>query len=59
LIAGQNNEQLTPVQRELERQRRRLKSDDVEERRDALMRLVTEAPDASRVAAAGLSTRRR
>src|SRR6267143_2400293 len=56
LIAGQNNEQLTPVQRELERQRRRLKSDDVEERRDALMRLGNlKRPDASRVAAAGLT----
>jgi len=56
LIAGQNNEQLTPVQRELERQRRRLKSEDIEERRDALVRLGNlKRPDASRVAAAGLT----
>src|SRR6266850_7940392 len=56
LIAGQNNEQMTPVQRELERQRRRLKSEDIEERRDALMRLGNlKRPDASRVAAAGLT----
>ena len=56
LIPGQNNEHLTPVQRELERQRRRLKSEDIEERRDALMRLGNlKRPDASRVAAAGLT----
>jgi HEAT repeat protein len=56
LIAGQINEQLTPVQRELESQRRRLKSEDIEERRDALMRLGNlKRPDASRVAAAGLT----
>jgi HEAT repeat protein len=56
LISGQNNEQLTPVQRELEHERRRLKSEDIEERRDALMRLGNlKRPDASRVAAAGLT----
>ena len=38
-ISAQNNEQVTPMQRELERQRQRLKSEDTEERRDALMRL--------------------
>ena len=55
LIAGQSNEQLTPFQREIERQRQRLKSEDIEERRDALMRLGNlKRPDASRVAANGL-----
>ena len=53
---GQSSEQLTPVQREIERQRQRLSSGDVEERRDALMRLGNlRRPDASKVAAAGLS----
>jgi HEAT repeat protein len=56
LPAVQNNEQLTPLQREIERQRRRLKSEDIEERRDALMRLKNlKRPDAARVAVAGLS----
>ena len=55
-IMGQGNEQLTPVQREIGRQRQRLNSGDVEERRDALTRLGNlRRPDASRVAAAGLS----
>jgi len=55
-FAGQNNEQLTPIQREIERQRQRLKSEDIEERRDALMRLgLLKRPDASRVAVAGLT----
>ena len=54
-IIGQSSE-LTPVQREIERQRQRLNSGEVEERRDALMRLGNlRRPDASRVAAAGLS----
>lgn len=44
------------MQREIERQRQRLKSDDIEERRDALMRLSNlKRPDAARVAVAGLS----
>lgn len=56
LITGQNNEQLTPIQREIARQRQRLNSTDIEERRDALMRLGNlRRPDASRVATAGLS----
>ncbi len=56
LIAGQNNEQLTPIQREIARQRQRLNSADIEERRDALMRLGNlKRSDASRVAAAGLN----
>jgi HEAT repeat protein len=56
LITGQSNERLTPVQREIERQRQRLSSADVEARRDALTQLGNlKRPDASRVAAAGLS----
>ena len=53
---AQSGGQLTPIQREIERQRQRLSSSDVEERRDALMRLGNmKRPDASRVAAAGLN----
>ena len=56
LITRQNNEQLTSIQREIERQRQRLKSEDIEDRRDALMRLGNlKRPDAARVAAAGLT----
>jgi len=56
LIAGQNDQQLTPMQREIERQRQRLKSEDIEDRRDALMRLGNlKRADASRVAAVGLT----
>ena len=56
LTGGQHTEQLTPMQRELERQRQRLKSEDIEARRDALMRLGNlKRPDASRVAANGLA----
>jgi HEAT repeat protein len=56
LIAAQSNQQLTPIQRELERQRQRLKSEDIEERRDALMRLGNlKRADASRIAVAGLT----
>ena len=55
-IIGQGNERLTPIQREIERQRERLTSGDVEQRRDALTQLGNlRRPDASRVAAAGLS----
>jgi len=55
-FAGQNNEQLTPMQQEIARQRQRLSSADIEERRDALMRLGNlKRADASRVAAAGLN----
>jgi HEAT repeat protein len=54
--SGQGNEQLTPIQREIERQRQRLKSEDIEERRGALMRLGSlKRSDASRVAATGLT----
>ena len=53
---AQSGGQLTPIQREIERQRQRLSSSDMEERRDALMRLGNmKRPDASRVAAAGLN----
>lgn len=46
---------LTPLQLEIEKQRMRLSSPDVEERRDALMRLAAmHNPDASRVALLGL-----
>jgi len=49
-------DRLTPMQREIERQKQRLSSADVEERRDALMRLGNlKRPDASRAAAAGLN----
>jgi HEAT repeat protein len=48
--------ELTPMQREIERQRQRLESTEVEERRDALMRLGNlKRPEASRVAAKGVS----
>ena len=54
--AGQKSEPLTPMQREIERQQVRLKSEDIEQRRDALMRLGgLKRPDASRAAAAGLT----
>ena len=56
LSTGQGIEQLTPMQREIERQRQRLKSEDIEERRGALMRLGSlKRSDASRVAATGLT----
>ena len=51
----QGSDHLTPIQREIERQRQRLSSAEIEERRDALMRLASlERPEASRVATAGL-----
>jgi HEAT repeat protein len=57
--AGKQNaaqRELTPIQREIERQRQRLDSTEIEERRDALMRLGNlKRLDASRVAAKGLS----
>jgi HEAT repeat protein len=49
-------DRLTPVQREIERQRQRLSSLEVEERRDALMRLANlKRAEASRAAAAALN----
>src|SRR5437867_1081978 len=51
----QGSDHLTPIQREIERQRQRLSSAEIEERRDALMRLANlKRPEASRVATAGL-----
>ena len=48
-------DRLTPLQREIERQRQRLSSTEAEERRDALMHLGNlKRPDASRAAAAAL-----
>jgi HEAT repeat protein len=53
---GQNQNRLTPIQREIERQRQRLSSTEVEERRDALMRLGNlKRPEASRAAAGALN----
>lgn len=47
---------LTPLQLEIQKQQQRLASAEVEERRDALMRLgALRHPDASRAAASGLS----
>ncbi|HYE64156.1 MAG TPA: HEAT repeat domain-containing protein, partial [Pyrinomonadaceae bacterium] len=47
---------LTPLQREIERQRQRLASSDIEERRDAVMRLGwMKRPESSRVAASALN----
>jgi HEAT repeat protein len=53
--ASQGDDRLTPIQREIELQQKRLNSAEVEERRDALMKLRNfKRPDASRVAAVGL-----
>src|SRR3989475_3197128 len=52
---SQGSDHLTPIQREIERQRQRLSAAEIEERRDALMRLANlKRPEASRVATAGL-----
>jgi HEAT repeat protein len=52
----QNQNALTPVQREIEKQRTRLASSDAEERRDAVTRLgAMQRPDASRAAAQSLA----
>lgn len=52
----QAGDRLTPIQREIEHQRQRLSSADIEERRDALMRLGNlRRPEASQVAAGALS----
>ena len=54
--AAQESTRLTPVQREIERQRQRLGSLEVEERRDALMRLANlKRAEASRAAATALN----
>src|SRR5437660_4551853 len=53
---GQANDRLTPVQQRIEVQRRRLSSSEVEERRDALMKLgAMKHPDASRAALSALN----
>ena len=55
-VAGQESTRLTPIQREIARQRQRLDSLEVEERRDALMRLQNlKRPEASRAAVAALN----
>jgi len=49
-------DRLTPMQREIERQRQRLSSTEAEERRDALMHLASlKRPEASRAATAALN----
>jgi len=56
LLVGQGTDRLTPLQREIEKQRQRLSSPEAEERRDALMRLGNlHRPEASRTAAAALN----
>jgi HEAT repeat protein len=53
---GQNNDRLTPLQRRIEQQKQRLSSGEVEERRDALMKLgAMQHPDASRAAMTALN----
>ena len=53
---GSTVSELTPRQREIERQRSRMQSSDAEERRDAIMKLGSmRHPDSSRVAAIGLA----
>lgn len=55
LVAAQDSRNLTPVQLEIEQQQRRLSSSDVEERRDAVMRLGSmRLAAASRAALPGL-----
>lgn len=55
-VRAQTADRLTPIQREIEKQRQRLGSSEVDERRDALMRLGNlHRPDASRAAVAGLN----
>lgn len=53
---GQSNDRLTPLQRRIEQQKQRLGSSEIEERRDALMKLgAMKHPDASRVAITALN----
>src|SRR6266496_701163 len=55
-LAGQGADQLTPLQREIEKQSQRLSSLEPEDRRDALIRLGNlHRQDASRAAAAALN----
>lgn len=53
---GQGDARLTPRQRRIEQQKQRLSSGEVEERRDALMKLAAmKHPDAARAAVAGIN----
>src|SRR5205823_1701507 len=53
---GQSNDRLTPIQQRIEMQRRRLSSSEIEERRDALMKLgAMRHRDASRAALPALN----
>jgi HEAT repeat protein len=55
-VFAQGNDRLTPLQRRIEQQKQRLSSSEVEERRDALMKLSSmKHADASRAAAAALN----
>ena len=54
--SAQGDDRRTPLQRRIEQQKQRLSAGEVEERRDALMRLgAMRHPEASRAAAAGLN----
>src|SRR5262245_32061837 len=56
VVAQDSSRDLTPRQREIEKQKQRLGSAEAEERRDAVMRLgLMRHPDASRTALPGLS----
>jgi HEAT repeat protein len=56
VVLAQDTRNLTPTQAEIEKQRQRLSSSDVEERRDAVMRLgAMRRPEASRAALPALS----
>ena len=55
-VFGQSNDRLTPIQQRIETQRRRLSSSEVEERRDALMKLgAMKHRDASRATMSALN----
>src|SRR5437763_9731459 len=55
-VFGQSNDRLTPIQQRIETQRRRLSSSEVEERRDALMKLgAMKHRDGSRAAMSALN----
>ncbi len=55
-FSAQENDRLTPLQRKIEHEKQRLSSSEIEERRDALMKLgALKHPDASRVAAVALN----
>jgi HEAT repeat protein len=55
-VFAQGNDRLTPLQRRIEQQKQHLSSSEIEERRDALMKLgAMKHPEASRTAAAALN----